>query len=198
LKCKAYIVIVTLLVVMAAGKAVAQPLPVQEVPSGGEGKEFTLKIPVRFKDVVAVDFVWYRDNVAVTAVTRLTDSETLPDGRTLGKISYTIPDSAAYGEAEYRFEYRVDRCDWLPGAYTYAVKFLPWCAKNSEGSIEAEDDDAPGYNCALNGVGEIGIEEEAAEIVCELNDAGSVEVEEEVPPNFCTMNGAGRIEVEDE
>ena len=207
--------ILYILILLLTLTATAQPLPVQEVPSGGEGKEFTLKIPVRFKDVVAVDFVWYRDNVAVTAVTRLTDSETLPDGRTLGKISYTIPDSAAYGEAEYRFEYRVDRCDWLPGAYRYAVKFLPSCGLDSAGYVVGDEEYAAEYDCKLEDVGSVigddapaleldcrlevvgsvvGDDEPVKVITCELEGAGSiVGSEAEAPEHYCKLEGAGSI-----
>ena len=108
----------------AAEKIVRVPNPCEA------GKAFTIKIPVKFPDSMAVQYAWYRNDTLVE------DSHMLLLGEKA--ISYTIPADKAYGnDVAFHFKYCLD--DKCSDAWTrspvYLVSFETWA----------------GGDCGLNG-----------------------------------------------
>jgi hypothetical protein len=79
----------------------AQEKPVRVPTPCLAGQPFTIKIPVKFPDSMAVQYAWYRNDTLVEDLHMLLLGEKT--------ISYTVPDTAAYGEnVVFHFIYRLD------------------------------------------------------------------------------------------
>ena len=100
MKRKLYIIIALLLLPMFA---TAQEKPVQVPTPCLAGQPFTIKIPVKFPaEVTLVEYAWYRNDTLIKGTQKLL----MPNEKA---ISYTVPDTAAYGEnVVFHFMYRLD------------------------------------------------------------------------------------------
>ena len=100
--------------------AAAQAQLVQ-VPTCRAGTPFTIRIPVRFPDSLAVQYAWYRNDTLVE------DSHTLMLGEKT--IAYTVPADKAHGDSvAFHFKYRLnDGCEEWSHSPRYLLNFQTIC-----------------------------------------------------------------------
>ena len=146
--------------------ATAQEKTVQ-VPSCEEGSAFTIRIPVRFPDSMAVQYAWYRNDTLVE------DSHKLLLGEKA--IAYTVPADKAYGNAVYYFRYMLhdDFHEWSHSPrYKLSFQTAINCpAINAPGVISVTD-----YSC--NGISSAGTVSVSDYSCNGISNAGTISVTE--------------------
>ena len=84
------------------------------------GQAFTIKIPVRFPDSLAVQYAWYRNDTLIEDTHKLLLGEKT--------IAYTVPADKAFGSAVYYFKYLLhdEYAEWTASP-KYMLTFLLQC-----------------------------------------------------------------------
>ena len=159
------------------------------------GRAFTIKIPVRFPDTMAVQYAWYRNDTLIAGTEKM-----LLQGEKA--ISYTVPANKAHGEAVvFHFKYLLhdDFHEWTRSP-RYVVSWyedvgckatggaivggtLNLCSGNIGGAIQGENVQL----CNANVGGEI---RGAAVQLCNANAGGEIRG---APAQLCNANAGGEI-----